>query len=65
MEALGESNEGLRNEVHELKGKMDKILKTLLSLKRKASEETLLVAHTRPSVIPTYPSGFVPVHAQP
>jgi len=52
MEALEESNEQLKNEVHELKGQIAKILETLLSLEKKASEATLPVAHVGPSVTP-------------
>jgi len=64
MEALEESNEQLKNEVHELKGQIAKILETLLSLEKKASEGTPPATHVEPSVIPTYPSG-IPVHTQP
>jgi len=64
MEALEESNEQLKNEVHELKGQITKILETLLSLEKKASEGTPLAAHVGLFVTPTYPPG-VPVHTQP
>jgi len=61
MEALEESNEQLKNEVHELKGQIAKIFETLLSLEKKASEGTHPISHVGPSVIPTYPPG-IPVH---
>jgi len=64
MEALEESNEQLKNEVHELKGPIAKILKSLLSLEKKASKRTPPAAHVGLSVTPTYPPS-VPVHTQP
>jgi len=62
MEALEESNEQLKNEVHELKGQIAKILETLLSLEKKASEGTPSVAHAGPSVQPQGVMGQVNVH---
>jgi len=59
---LEESNEPLKNEVHELKGQIAKILETLLSLKKKASEGTPPTAHVGPSVQPQGTMGQVNVH---